>query len=192
MKRKTIGQIAAIMLSAAVLSGCGEQASEQAETSAEVTTAAETTTETTIETTTETTTAETTTTASTEQDMDFSKASYDDCTLEITEAGVVSKNSDGSADIVVKMLFTNNSDSSTMASTVFMVNVFQDGVECETAILWDSDYDTYSPFKEIKPGYSYDVYYAYTVPSMESDFEIEITGLFDFNDRLLAYKAFHF
>ena len=184
MKRKTIGQIAAIMLSAAVLSGCGEQASEQAETSAEVTTAAETTAE--------TTTAETTTTASTEQDMDFSKASYDDCTLEITEAGVVSKNSDGSADIVVKMLFTNNSDSSTMASTVFMVNVFQDGVECETAILWDSDYDTYSPYKEIKPGYSYDVYYAYTVPSMESDFEIEITGLFDFNDRLLAYKAFHF
>lgn len=188
MKRKTIGQIAAIMLSAAVLSGCGEQASEQAETSAEVTTAAETT----IETTTETTTAETTTTASTEQDMDFSKASYDDCTLEITEAGVVSQNSDGSADIVVKMLFTNNSDSSAMASDVFRVKVFQDGVECETAILWDSDYDTYSPYKEIKPGYSYDVYYAYTVPNMESNFEIEIMGWFDFNDTLLAYKAFHF
>lgn len=214
MKRKTIGQIAAIMLSAAVLSGCGEQASEQAETSAEVTTAAETTTETTtettIETTTETTTAETTTTASTTTQATtappvtteavtekhyYKMAIYDCCSILIDGADIVSYNADGSANVVVKLDFYNKSGENKIPAYVFDVQMFQDGIECDKAYLsYDEKkkYDTSAAYKEVQTEHSIDVYEAFTTYNTESDVFVQVKGFWDFSDEILAAHTFHF
>lgn len=218
MKRKTIGQIAAIMLSAALLSGCGEQASEQAETSAEVTTAAETTTETTIETTTETTTAETTTTASTTtqatthtttappvtteavttaatEKQYYKIAIFDCCSMYFDGADIVSYNADGSANVVVKLHFYNKSGENKIPAYVFDVQMFQDGIECDKAYLsYDEKkkYDTSAAYKEVQTEHSIDIYEAFTTYNTESDVFVQIKGFWDFSDEILAANTYNF
>ena len=67
-----------------------------------------------------------------------------------------------------------------------MAKCFQNGVQCETAIVTglDSNYMT-----EIKPGASTTVQLGYVVPDT-SDITVEVTKLISFSNDVLAEKTF--
>ena len=70
--------------------------------------------------------------------------------------------------------------------------VFQNGVECESAILMSVDgFDSGLQMKEIKPGATLTVQAAYVLNDASSPIEIELTELFSFaSDPPMVTKTF--
>lgn len=92
----------------------------------------------------------------------------------------------GNPAVIVTYTWTNNSDKATSFAVALHAKCFQDGVQCDTAIVTgtDSNYMT-----EVKPGASSTVQLAYAV-SGTSDVTIEVTDLISFSDEILAEKTF--
>jgi hypothetical protein len=96
---------------------------------------------------------------------------------------------EGNPALVVTFTFTNNSDDD--ANFMFAVSpkAFQDGVELESAILLNDDFDMENALKDVKPGVSLDVQWAYVLDG-SSDVTVEVTELISFDDTVLATKTF--
>lgn len=96
---------------------------------------------------------------------------------------------EGNPALVVTFTFTNNSDDD--ANFMFAVSpkAFQDGVELESAILLNDDFDMENALKDVKPGVSLDVQWAYVLDG-SSDVTVEVTELMSFDDTVLATKTF--
>lgn len=95
---------------------------------------------------------------------------------------------EGKAAIVITYTWTNNSDDTTSAMVSLMEKAFQDGVQLESAILYDVDgYDPSPYMMEIRPGVSLDVQQAFVMKS-NSPIEVEVSDLFGFADP--ATKTF--
>ncbi|WP_396655053.1 DUF5067 domain-containing protein [Microbacterium sp.] len=96
---------------------------------------------------------------------------------------------EGKAALVVTFTFTNNSADD--ANFMFAVSpkAFQDGVELENAILLSDDFDLDNALKDVKPGVSLDVQWAYVLDGT-SDVTVEVTELISFDDTILATKTF--
>lgn len=104
----------------------------------------------------------------------------------IDKAEVVSDYKDNPA-VAITYTFTNNSDETTSMATSVRGSVFQNGVECETAI--SSDIDTSGYSADLRPGASTEVNLVYSIADM-SEIEVEVTELFSFDDTVLAYEKF--
>ncbi|MEC4177002.1 DUF5067 domain-containing protein [Adlercreutzia sp. R21] len=88
---------------------------------------------------------------------------------------------------VVTYTFTNNSDDATSFMVALRPQVFQNGVELNTAI--GSDWDSEKYLKDVKPGSSSTVEIGYTLDD-ESDLTVEVTELISFDDTILAEATF--
>ena len=89
--------------------------------------------------------------------------------------------------VIIKYVFTNNSDDSAAFYTTFDDNVYQDGVGLNGAyVLKDSaKYDAGNQTKSIKPGASLDVEVAYELNDSETDIEVEVAEIFSFSDKVI-------
>lgn len=119
-------------------------------------------------------------------------ATYDNCSLKIGSATLV-EDFRGDPAIVVEMLFRNDSDKARSCSFTYVVDVYQDGVECESAILgseYKDKFDTSTAITDIKPGVELKVYKAYNLRSESSDVMLEVRGLYDYNQSILFEKTF--
>lgn len=95
---------------------------------------------------------------------------------------------EGKPAIVVTYTWTNNSDETTSALVSLIEKAFQDGIQLETAFLYDVDgYDANGAMTEIRPGISLDVQAAFLLNS-NSPVEVEINALFGLGDP--AVKTF--
>lgn len=92
----------------------------------------------------------------------------------------------GNPAVVVTYTWTNNSDKATSFMVALHAQCFQDGVQCDNAIVngIDSNYTT-----DVKPGASTTVQEAYEV-SGTSDVTIEVSELISFSTEVLAEKTF--
>lgn len=88
---------------------------------------------------------------------------------------------------VVTYTFTNNSDDATSFMVALRPQVFQNGVELNTAI--GSDWDSEKYLKDVKPGSSSTVEIGYSLEG-DSDLTVEVTELISFDDTILAEATF--
>ncbi len=101
----------------------------------------------------------------------------------------LAKDYEGDAVVIVKYVFTNNSDEDATAFfTAFEDTVYQNGVGLNEAyILADSaNYSSDNQMKEIKKGASLDVEVAYELNDTTTDIEVEVKELFSFSDKTLT------
>ena len=101
----------------------------------------------------------------------------------------LAKDYEGKDVVIVKYIFTNNSDENAAAFfTTLEDNVYQNGVGLNEAyILSDSaNYSSDNQTKEIKAGASIDVEVAYTLNDTVTDIEVEVSEIFSFDDSKLV------
>lgn len=102
-------------------------------------------------------------------------------TIEIKDA-FKTTDYEGNPAIVVTYNWTNNSDETTSAMVTFLEKAFQDGIQLETAFLYDVDgYDPDPYMADIRPGASLDVQQAFVLRSA-SPVEVEVNELFGFSE----------
>lgn len=103
----------------------------------------------------------------------------------VSIAGVkLAKDYEGKDCAVVTYTFTNNSDDTISFASVFYPKVFQNGIECDSAITLDGiENDNY--LTDIRPGATIDVDMAYELQDM-SDIEIEVKELISWDDKIYA------
>lgn len=88
----------------------------------------------------------------------------------------------GNPAIVITYTWTNNSDDTTSAMVSLIEKAFQDGIQLDSAILYDVDgYDASAYMADIRPGVSLDVQQAFVLRS-DSTVEVEVSELFGFSD----------
>ncbi|MGN0638176.1 MAG: DUF5067 domain-containing protein [Huintestinicola sp.] len=132
-----------------------------------------------------------TTTAATAED---GTAVYDGCSLKINGATLVTDYKDEPA-IVLEMQFKNDSEEAASCGFTFRTDVYQEGIECDTAILFGDvadKYDTSTYITDIKPGVEITVYKAYKLRNETSDVNVEVGGLYDFSKEILLEHTFTF
>lgn len=106
--------------------------------------------------------------------------------VEIKSATLVKDYEDNPA-ILITYAWTNNSEDTTSAMVTIMQKAFQDGVELETAILFDVEgYDPESSMKDVRPGTTIDVQSAFVLTSETSTVEFEITEFMSFTDDMVS------
>ena len=113
------------------------------------------------------------------------KGTLGDFTVDIKDCQQV-EDYKGDPTIIVTYGFTNNSDKAESFMTALQAKVFQEGVECESAIV-DSkyEYDSESFMKEIKPGVSFDVQYAYSITEGKQ-IDVEVSEFLSLNDDMVT------
>ena len=94
---------------------------------------------------------------------------------------------EGKEIVVVSFTWTNNSDETTSFALSVHPKVFQNGIECDTAIAMDINNDKY--MSDVRPGGSVQVEMAYEIED-HSDVEVEVSELFSFSDDLIASGTF--
>lgn len=203
MKKENVSLIAALC-AVFMFSACGNSAdtkelerlkaenealkSEMSETTAVETVTEETTLSETTKAETETEASETTEAAPAGDGW----VTYDDCNLKINGASLVTDYK-GEPAVVLEMQFKNNSDEAVSCGFTFVVDVYQDGIECDTAILGSDSkekYDTGTNFTDIKPGVEITVYEAFKLRNDLSDVVVEVSGLYDFSNEILLEHTF--
>ncbi len=94
---------------------------------------------------------------------------------------------DGNQAVIITFTFTNNSDEAESFASATIVNVYQDGVEQDTAFVTDIDTSNY--LNKVKPGATATIQLAYKAPSM-SDIEVEVTTFSFLSSETLATATF--
>jgi len=94
----------------------------------------------------------------------------------------ISKDYDDSPAVVVKYLFTNNSDETDSFITAVSDTVFQGGIELEIGMIVDGA-DSSAALLDIKPGATIEVTMGYVLRDTTSPIEIEVGKLFDYSDN---------
>lgn len=94
----------------------------------------------------------------------------------------LSEDYEGNPCLLVYYTYTNNGEENSSAAVNAYLQVFQNGIQCETAFLMDSpdSYDNY--MKEIQPGYSIEVCQAFCLEDT-SDVTLEASDLISFSDE---------
>ncbi len=94
---------------------------------------------------------------------------------------------EGKPAVIVTYNWTNNGDDAANFAFAFSAQVFQGGVECETAIIMDSDvYNADNYMKDIKPGVSLDIQLAYVLQDSQTPIEVEVSELISFDDAIIV------
>lgn len=189
-KSKIKFAIGTVLCFACLLSGCGNNSNDSAEIEslkAEI----ESLKETTVDTKTETTTTFVTTEKTTITQATEPYGIYKGCTAVLEDATIVTDYR-GNPAVVVEITFTNNSDENRSCGLTFAIDAFQDGIECETAVVTDYDeFDTGTNVTDIKPGVSLTVYKAYKLRNESSDVVVEVSGLYDFDSKVISRCTYY-
>lgn len=100
----------------------------------------------------------------------------------------LSKDYEGKDVAIITYNFTNvSADEPTSFMFAFDDKVYQNGIECEYAIITDDDsYDESNQLKEIKAGATLEVEVAYVLNDTTSDVEVEIAELISFDDTVIT------
>lgn len=89
--------------------------------------------------------------------------------------------------IIINYDFTNNSADTTSAMMALNFQLFQDGVELDTAIVsGDDSYDSDAEMKDIKSGVTLSCQAAYVLGNTTSPVEVEVAELFSFTNEQVA------
>jgi len=105
----------------------------------------------------------------------------DDYFVSIKEFKVIEKY-DGDPAVIITYEWTNNSDDEASFSFSFDDKVYQNGIECEFAIIIDNDaYDGSNSIKDIKPGSTLEVQEVYSLNDATTPIDIEVTELITFD-----------
>lgn len=94
----------------------------------------------------------------------------------------LSKDYEGNPCLLFYYTFTNNSEENASAAVSSHIKVFQNGVQCDTAILMDSPDSTSNYMNDVQPGYSAEVCQAFKL-SDTSDVTVEVSDLISFDDK---------
>ena len=95
----------------------------------------------------------------------------------------VSTDYDGNPCLFLYYTYTNNGEEASSAGVDTLVQVFQNGVECETAFVIDNVPESFeNSMKDIQPGYSIEVCEAYSLTDM-SDVTIEVSDWVSFSNE---------
>lgn len=99
----------------------------------------------------------------------------------------LAKDFEGKDVVIVKYIFTNNSDTPTAFYLTFEDNVFQDGIGLnESYVVADNaNYSSDNQTKEIKQGSSLDVEIAYELNDSTTDIDVEVSETFSFSDDVV-------
>jgi uncharacterized lipoprotein YehR (DUF1307 family) len=102
------------------------------------------------------------------------------CTMTYTKHEI-SKDWDGNDCLIFYFNYTNNGEETSSAMVDTFVQCFQNGIECDTAILDEDIKEADNYTKDIKPGVTLEVAIAYVLEDM-SEVEIEASEAFSFDD----------
>lgn len=95
----------------------------------------------------------------------------------------LSEDYEGNPTVILYFNYTNTSGETTNAGFSFLPKVFQNGVACEDAILFDSPEQVNARFTDIQNGYSIDVAFPYVLTDM-SDITLELNEVISFSDPI--------
>ena len=100
----------------------------------------------------------------------------------------LTKDYEGNDAIIISYDYTNNSEETTSAMFALYIRVFQDGIECERAILMDApeSYNAENEMKGIKPGATLNCQCAYVLSNTTSPIELEAKESISFNDDMVT------
>lgn len=103
------------------------------------------------------------------------------------KGAALTKDYDGKPVIVVTYAWTNNSEDTTSAVASMYEQAFQDGVQLETAYLFDNpNYDSELSMKDVRPGTTLDVQCAFVLTSETSPVEFELSEAFSWSNQKIA------
>lgn len=100
---------------------------------------------------------------------------------------ILTQDYEGKPAVVINFTWANNSEETT--SFAFAVNsqVFQNDIECETAIVVDTAvYNAENYMKDIKPGASLAVQLAYVLQDIDNPISVELKELFGLDDEMVT------
>lgn len=106
--------------------------------------------------------------------------------VEIKDATLVRDYEENLA-MVITYAWTNNSEETTSAMMTILEKAFQDGVELDNAMIFDSSlYNAEMSSKDVRPGTTIDVQCAFTLTSETSPVELELSEAFSWtnNDKV--------
>ncbi len=93
----------------------------------------------------------------------------------------MSEDYEGNPCVIFYYNFTNNGEENTSATVATSFKAFQNGIQCETAILMDAPEVYDNSMKEIQPGATIEACQAFSV-SDTSDVQIEVSSFLSFDD----------
>ncbi len=121
---------------------------------------------------------------------DKSSAVVNDYLVKISTASVVN-DYNGSPALMVTYEFTNNSMYSTSFASSILANVFQDGVECRTAVIADETYNSMGTLTQVPPGATNTFQVAYSIKNTVSPVTVYVTDIHG-SSGVSAQKVFNF
>ncbi len=94
--------------------------------------------------------------------------------------------------VIVKYIFTNNSDEPEAFSWSVDDNVYQDGIGLNGSYVTadSADYSSDNQTKEIKPGATLEVEVAYELNDTTTDIEVEVSEMFSWGEKKKVTKTF--
>lgn len=94
----------------------------------------------------------------------------------------VGKDYEGNPCLIYYFNYTNNGEEASSAIVDAYIQCFQNGIECESAILMDDNKEINNSMKDIKPGVTIEVANAYLLEDM-SEVTLEASELISFDDN---------
>lgn len=90
--------------------------------------------------------------------------------------------------VIIKYIFTNNSDDAASFMFAFDDSVYQDGIGLNECYFADdsANFSSDNQTKDIKPGSSLDVEVAYELNDSTTDIEVEVKELISFSDKTIT------
>ncbi len=105
------------------------------------------------------------------------------------KSAVLTKDHDGAPVIVITYAWTNNSEDTTSAMVSIYEKAFQDGVQLESAFLFDNpNYDSGTSSKDVRPGTTLDIQRAFVMTSETAPVEFELSEAFSWSDDKLTME----
>lgn len=99
----------------------------------------------------------------------------------------LTKGQDGDTYIVITYSWTNNSDKTTHAGTVFTTKAFQNGIQIDGIyLIGDDKFDSSAESRDVKPGATLDVQCAFALTSNTATVEFELTEWISFSDDMVT------
>lgn len=100
------------------------------------------------------------------------------------ESYALVKDSYGNDAVIINYRWTNNAEDDTAFFYAITDKVFQDGVECEKAMISDNiDYHGYDAVKSIKPGETLKLQLAYVLHNIKSPISVELKEAADTDSK---------
>ena len=122
------------------------------------------------------------------EDDDSGDAAQSASEYEVTiDSASMTTDYEGNPALVVNYTWTNNSDEATSFEVALHDQCFQNGVECDFAVV--SDVDTMASMNDVQPGATTEVTECFSLED-ESEVTIQVTELISFDDTVLAEKTF--